>query len=59
MKTSIRPQRIIFRFHDDAKPALGATTVRLTLHEALCKAIHEHDAEALHWLGKNIADIGL
>ncbi len=28
-----------------------------SLHEALCKAIHEQDPEAIQWLTDNIIDI--
>lgn len=28
-----------------------------SLHEALCKAIHEQDHEAIEWLNANIIDI--
>lgn len=56
---SPRSTRIIFRFRDDTTPALGAKNVKLTLHEALCKAIYERDPVALKWLSDNIVDIGL
>lgn len=32
---------------------------RLSLHEALCKAIHELDADAMNWLQDNVVDVDL
>jgi hypothetical protein len=44
---------------DDQTPLLNKeiTTIKESLHEALCLAIHEDDEEAMTWLANNIIDI--
>lgn len=46
-----------FELGDDV-PLFGeAKTEATSLHEALCQAIHEGDAEAYEWLSQNVVDI--
>lgn len=45
------------KFEIDATPFNGITNPKDALHEALCKAIHEGDADALQWLEDNVLDL--
>lgn len=35
----------------------GCNNMTDSLHEALCKLIHEHDMEALKWLEYHVVDV--
>lgn len=48
---------VAFELDEDAEKFGGAATVPLSLHEALCKAIHERNEDAENWLTNNITNI--
>jgi len=48
---------ITFEVNDRAEMFDGLITTHNSLHEALCKAIHEGDEDALDWLMDNVEDV--
>jgi hypothetical protein len=49
---------IVLQTADDAKVMEGTKNIYDSVHEALCKAIHEGNTDALNWLTDNIVDVG-
>lgn len=48
---------IKFELTENAVPFGGADNIQDSLHEALCKAIHEQDPDAIDWLTDNVVNI--
>lgn len=48
---------ITIEVNDNAERLDGCDNIHDSLHEALCKVIHEGDEDALDWLTDNVEDI--
>ena len=59
MTTNGQTARVQVRFEIDMGGDMfpGCKTMMASVHQALCKAIHERDKAALNWLQDQILDI--